>query len=1190
MTNLDHSRRVARMIRGERNVTDLDRLFADLRFADPGRETVREIGDFAAHRTERDKGIVLKRAGDMQTSARIWLRQQRGIMPSIEDARSAGAANLNIASDEQIRNRLNASRQQARALFVQGMNKLAAGNPIGKKEHAAVNWLGTSFIWLNAFDDDRLVEDLADVLTEGGALAISDRGAFWACGPFITLHALTLMHGARLLLPGGDCSADAIPQAALPDVVDLFKSFTLALFGTDPFTPKIAEQLYRWLVLAEGRHRKMDGWAFDDSFGEGLDSDQKRSLETDLRHSFAIVAWRAPSKAKVYLQSVAALKNPDDITRTIIKFRGTFPRAAPRELADLILKGLVAEQKSDRHRTHREPFTWLDSDFLPPSPAQGPFLDMLTHHKEEGLAFIRKLVAVAIDWKSAKCTPGEDGLTLVFPEGPRFFPWECSYFWPREAENQYAVGSALMALEAWGHQRLDCGDDAAEVIADVLGEPGAPAAFVLIALDLILSHWSKTHHLAVPFLSCPELLVLDRQRHLHDNMPPMDLGIWGGIGPDEPKGAIMEADLKSRPSRKLALESVLGLFVVRDDAPDPIRLKQLLEDAAARLGPPSPDANYGDPAFMTQHALNVIDPANWQIGENGPVYVTPQAEADQVARLQAKAAPRNSDFEIESAMGLVLDQPERSTPALAEAARDYARRHSAPPEVTDPYSHALRDHQLMLVTAAMLIARDASDAFLDAEVNWVRETLSNAAAIEGDDITAQMRNGIRYNVLAIATVGLTQLLKRRSDQRERDMLLAVAARYSAASAHGFGTVVTDLLLIDERLVRSILRCALAARIQPVRDYDRSEEQQAAIASERAARQRASVDAERRWLDGTDGEPGWPEFPSRQLIVRRGLRPSMSFDDDVEEPAASEPPPTALLESQGAALWLRELPGRLKASRHPWLLDLVRAYFGWTVVANGAGLDKSTELERAPAEWSNAFLGIAMRAAAHLHAGELMTMIGELVALPDRSLFDISAPVILGLDQAYFDNELPVDLAVQAKQVIATRIVDSAGWRRSFDRRSLSVETHLGPAIAAVFMNSHGRFSPPQTYILRDGIERVDPFLPMLRPMLSTGPTFFVALLTLNLMEVAPQSGHLDFVLEGAEAWLKHFSDDAYFWVDQGIGRRVVQFIRAVMDTSAWLQNGQDPLRARIDALLAHLVRIGVAEAHEAEVSISTLEK
>lgn len=204
MTNLDHSRRLARLLRGERNVTDLDRLFADLRFAEPGRLTVREIGDFAAHRAERDKGIAMKRAGDLQTSARIWTRQQLGTVPSIDEARAAGMANLNIVTEVQIRDRLKVSRQQARGLFIQGMNKLAAGKDVGKKERAAVNWLGTSFIWLNAFDDNLLVQDLAEVLIDTGAMSVAERDPFLECGPFIALHALTLMHGARLLLPDGE--------------------------------------------------------------------------------------------------------------------------------------------------------------------------------------------------------------------------------------------------------------------------------------------------------------------------------------------------------------------------------------------------------------------------------------------------------------------------------------------------------------------------------------------------------------------------------------------------------------------------------------------------------------------------------------------------------------------------------------------------------------------------------------------------------------------------------------------------------------------------------------------------------------------------------------------------------------------------------------------------------------------------
>ena len=79
----DHCRRVTRLLRGERRVTDLDRLFADLRMLKPGRTSVQEIGHFAAHRDERDSGISLGRANDIQTSARLWQRQFDGGPPRV---------------------------------------------------------------------------------------------------------------------------------------------------------------------------------------------------------------------------------------------------------------------------------------------------------------------------------------------------------------------------------------------------------------------------------------------------------------------------------------------------------------------------------------------------------------------------------------------------------------------------------------------------------------------------------------------------------------------------------------------------------------------------------------------------------------------------------------------------------------------------------------------------------------------------------------------------------------------------------------------------------------------------------------------------------------------------------------------------------------------------------------------------
>ncbi|MBU0556694.1 MAG: hypothetical protein KKD64_15295 [Alphaproteobacteria bacterium] len=56
-------------------------------------------------------------------------------------------------------------------------------------------------MWLYAFDDKQLIADLCNVLVETGAMAATDRPGLVACGPFVALHALTLMHRSCLKLP-----------------------------------------------------------------------------------------------------------------------------------------------------------------------------------------------------------------------------------------------------------------------------------------------------------------------------------------------------------------------------------------------------------------------------------------------------------------------------------------------------------------------------------------------------------------------------------------------------------------------------------------------------------------------------------------------------------------------------------------------------------------------------------------------------------------------------------------------------------------------------------------------------------------------------------------------------------------------------------------------------------------------------
>jgi len=199
----DHRRRVTRLLRGERQVTDLDRLFADLRMLKPGRSSVQEIGHFAAHRDERDAGISLSRANDIQTSARLWQQQLEGKAPSVDDLREAARVNFNIMPESRIRERLGISKQTAQQSFNKAIRKYEARSPLKGRELEVLKVFGLSMMWQFALDDRTLCTDVTDLLITEGSLADSARTNFDSVFKFISLYALMIMHGARLLMADG---------------------------------------------------------------------------------------------------------------------------------------------------------------------------------------------------------------------------------------------------------------------------------------------------------------------------------------------------------------------------------------------------------------------------------------------------------------------------------------------------------------------------------------------------------------------------------------------------------------------------------------------------------------------------------------------------------------------------------------------------------------------------------------------------------------------------------------------------------------------------------------------------------------------------------------------------------------------------------------------------------------------------
>ena len=199
----DHKLRVARLLRGERKIGDLQSLFSDLRMHDPGRASVQEIGHFAAHREERDSGISLARANDIQTSARLWFRRHSGSIPNERHLEEAGRANLRIMPEERIKEKLGISRQTAVQSFNKAIKKLQADRPLKERELKVLKVFGFSMMWQFAFSDELLWSDFVDLLTEEGSLAKEDRASFGNVSTFVTLYALNMMHGARLKMADG---------------------------------------------------------------------------------------------------------------------------------------------------------------------------------------------------------------------------------------------------------------------------------------------------------------------------------------------------------------------------------------------------------------------------------------------------------------------------------------------------------------------------------------------------------------------------------------------------------------------------------------------------------------------------------------------------------------------------------------------------------------------------------------------------------------------------------------------------------------------------------------------------------------------------------------------------------------------------------------------------------------------------
>ena len=195
--------RARRLLSGRHRVEDLDRLFLGLRDRDGGRMSVREIGNFVAHRGERHKGPVTQTARDVFTSVDVWSLHMRGRKPSKSDISRAARANFRLASDTQLKQSCGLRRPIVRRRLESSLKKFARNEVLSDQEADVLSFLGNRFIWKPAFSDDQLFNEFCDALVQSAIVPRPEAASLNGAKTFLTLYAIALMHGVAIEFDNG---------------------------------------------------------------------------------------------------------------------------------------------------------------------------------------------------------------------------------------------------------------------------------------------------------------------------------------------------------------------------------------------------------------------------------------------------------------------------------------------------------------------------------------------------------------------------------------------------------------------------------------------------------------------------------------------------------------------------------------------------------------------------------------------------------------------------------------------------------------------------------------------------------------------------------------------------------------------------------------------------------------------------
>lgn len=967
-------------------------------------------------------------------------------------------------------------------------------------------------------------------------------------------------------------NAGAIPLLAIGNILKIVEANSL-IFGSFPkFAEPVANMLFGWLMQLDvpDATRTIP----HDDQGASFDDASHRRMVKSLRMHSLLLSEHSKESVKAYLLAIG-VENDDRKINDIRLFGRTLASTAPVELSALIENNLIGTKKKPvtHDRDLRCAFGSADSNYLPASPAQAPFMDLLEIAPAEGQSLIRKLVSNSVAFHSENQSWEKDGFDLLLESGFRHFPWKQTYYWSRSDAKEYSLASGLKALEAWGHSRLDAGEAVDIVLHDILGPDESCAAFLVVGIDLLLSHWPASREALVPFVSSPELLAKDRERAASFNRD----FVFG----QEPHGKVQLADLANRSSRNISLERVLPHYL--KDEPIGNAVRDRLEVALQQLGDYKEDAGFFDPEFMGSYALNILNRENWSDSGDGKFrYNQPLNEANHLQKLKERHSEIFGDGALEASISLAVENRDRSSNALASRAAEYANG-----ELPEDYQEGpLREKSTRLIATALLGVRDGDDQLLLSHEKWVRDVISHTIAREGKN--PQLTDSTMFNRLAMALSALGYLWLRNQDVSDRDSFIHALADSGSSGAVAFEQLMSELLETEPKLLKSVLRASLASCHWRQHQWEESPQEQEDYLDWTSDVMHRAVIGEIDWLNG-GVEPHWPVLAQERVATnrRKGLasKSADSFNaansDDFTSNVPRNPDSWEVRpNSQQAARWLRLLsstPGDFPS----WRSEFVDTYANWSARLNGLGLASDSDGGNRQTEWNASFYLIVAVELLESGKDRFNGLLADILGLPDRAFGDVVKTITRSADVAYFNNSTyEPSRSVELRSQLIDRALSVKGMRSDRNTGDLSIGYDIGGLVSNLLMNDFDPYGGSTSYLVPSVFDRLDPLLDTWRPLLTHGPNNFVAHCVMNVLLVSPKAEHIEFMLDCVEIWLNRTGDNSAIWVQGGMGRKVMQWFDQVDSEAPECFRPGSKHSSRINSVLSELTALGVPEAHD----------